>query len=250
MAKNNKKVAAKAENAEPEIKAENVLMPEPSAAAPETAVTLKKPKMKPIVKNTLVSTGVLILIAVVAVLLLSLANAFFPKYVPKLDWDTVKILNDLAPTGETDIQKMLDEEYFKMATPNEETLSKFNKADNEVIAVYKGLKGDSAGTVFVETSTIASSYSKGLRTVLITAVSPEQTFIKLYIRTEGDQARADAAQINEELKGKTVVSAGDFGDGILYNGSSASYTPVGFAKAINLAFDMAREIMAGEAVNG
>jgi hypothetical protein len=211
-------------------------------AEPDTALygasgdtAQKKPKLKPIVKNTLVSTGVLILISVVAVALLALANAFFPKYVPKLDLETVKILNGLAPTGEDNAQKLLDGGYF-VAVP-----FKQKDSGDRAVAVYKADKGDSAGTVFVETSTYGfKSYM-----TIVTAISPDKKFIKLYLRDYFDDASIDVDRLNAELSGKTVVANGDFSGSILYGGSAASGTPRAFTKAISLAFDAAREVPNG-----
>jgi len=207
--------------------------------------------MSPIAKNTLKSMLVLATVAVFAVLALALANAFFPKYTPKLDEATVKILNEMVPTGEDDAVKLLEDGYYEFAIEFDD-LAKWNRlsgsaARGYVLAVYKLTKGENAGVLFVETET--PGYGGSL-VKLVTAISPDGTLHTMYVRDMppvNNYYSGDIDGINDLVAGKTQITVGELKPIVtLPIFSGATFTTNAFVNAVNLSAAVLEEVAAHE----
>lgn len=115
---------------------------------------MKKPSKSVI--NALKAVAVLAIISIVCVGLLAVCNMFFPKYKPSLDMDTLKLINEICPTGVSDDEAM-NGKYIVMLDEDElGAFDAFNKTNKSmkasVLAVYAELKGDNAGAHVFECS--------------------------------------------------------------------------------------------------
>jgi len=168
--------------------------------------------MSPFRKTALTSAAAMSVVTVCAALLLTLSNALLPKYIPKIDEAIVAVLNEMAPTGETDMDKLLGSQYFVLAM-EAEGVEAWNKANGSaarrVLAVYKAAQGANAGVVFVETETIGYADSK---VRLITAFNADGTLRGIYVRdmpVVNDWYSGDIEAINALIAGKTQISVND-----------------------------------------
>ena len=113
--------------------------------------------MKEITKKFILPVAVLVVIALVCTFLLAVANKAF--YVaPSLDSRTIRILNDLAPTGLNDDEAETEKCFIMLSDSDLAAAGGFkisnekNGASNALKAVYYEAKGDGKGTIFMETT--------------------------------------------------------------------------------------------------
>ncbi len=109
------------------------------------------------VSNALKAVLVLTAIAAVCVGVLAVCNMFFPKYEPKLDLATAKLIDKICPTG-VGYKRAFAEKYIVMINEGDyggdvEAFNKANKSKKaEVLAVYGEPKGENgnAGAFILE----------------------------------------------------------------------------------------------------
>lgn len=200
--------------------------------------------MSPSVKKSFKCAGILAVIAVVAVALLALCNAFFPEYEATLDLDMTGILNTISSSG-VDDETAFDEGYFVIN--NDYDLDAINDAygdsNNYVMAIYTAEKGDSEGTIFVFTSTV--SFSGSMR--VVTGIDSDGYIVAMYIESCVDSYynAGDVVALNEYVAGLDSVNVDDIKNS-LSSSSSATYTSNGIVYALNLALDAYKEVSANE----
>ncbi len=200
--------------------------------------------MESSIKKSFKCAGILAVIAVVAVGLLALCNAFFPEYQATLDLDMTTILNTISPSG-VDDQTALDEGYFIISTEYDldEINSTYGDKDKSVLALYSGEKGESAGTIFVFTST--TSFSGSMR--VVTGIDSQGYIVAMYIESCVDSYynAGDIVALNELVAGKDSVSVDEIKN-TLSSSSSATYTSKGIVYALTLALNVYEEVGANE----
>lgn len=138
------------------------------------------------VKNTLKSVLVMAVIAVVAVGLLAVANAFFPEYEAKLDKKTAALINTICPT-EVDAETAMNDGYIVMAAVDKEKLAALNAehgADksNKVLAVYEIKKGKYTGYRVVESQ--AQGYGGNPVIVILTAFDQDGNIDSIAVKQQ------------------------------------------------------------------
>jgi hypothetical protein len=195
-------------------------------------------------KNSLKAAAALIAIAVVSVVLLALANRFFPKYVPKLDADKVTQLNAMLPTGADDATA-LDESYFSIdADFDLEAFNKNNGAGgSSVLAVYKAEKGAYAGSIITETQ--STGYGSQIMILLTSYGTDGKINGFAAVRTSGDYLLEDADKY-EKLKsaviGKTAMTQGQV---LSSTGATAAGSASGVEKNLALSGECYRAVKEG-----
>lgn len=197
-------------------------------------------------KTSLKSALVLIAIAVVAVLALILAKQFFPAYVPKLDLNKIKQLQEVAPSGVSD-SAAIEENYYKIITGETYDLDKFNSengdANTKVLAIYYQDKGTNAGAYITETQ--CYGYSSQIM-ILLTAYDSTGTIIGLTaLKTDGDYLLDNPAQyqkLKEAVIGKKIMSSSQI---TASTGATASFSASGIEKNLKLSSDLVTLLIAG-----
>ncbi len=198
------------------------------------------------VKNSLKAALVLIVIAVVAVTALMLANAFFPKYQPKLDLAKVTQLQTVAAAGVED-QAALDGGYYRIfsseAKTDEFDIVKFNKDykgsndNNKVLAVYSVEKGDNAGQFITETKT--TGFGTQIQ-IILTSFDAAGKILKVNVIefTNGDYYAGEYANLSAKLGGKDSIELSDV------KSSGATDSSNGVLKNIDMSLKAVKAIIA------
>lgn len=187
-------------------------------------------------KVTLKSVLVLALIALFSVTILVLANAFFPKYVPKLDMDTVKIINKLAPSG-VDDTTALNDKYFgivdlKAKKIDLDAFNKENKAGGkEILAVYQALKGNSKDSYIVESQ--ADGYVGKI--VTVTAYSKDGKIMKVTVKSHSESYWDKINANIETYLDKLIGKSGNLAPSDLASSTGATYSITGIANSVTIA---------------
>ena len=166
--------------------------------------------MKAGTKNIVKCVVVLAIISLICVALLSVANVFL-VVVPTLDLKTASMINKLSPTG-VDDNTAFNEGYFKIYSDEDlqaETnfnLKEFNKtygtAKNKVTAVYRVIKGPTAGVLVVEST--GQGY-KGTISIL-TAFDLYGNIIGAEVKSHMEDAGSFKQILTEEYFTKLVES--------------------------------------------
>lgn len=191
-------------------------------------------------KNTLRSVLVMTVIAVVAVTLLALANAFFPEYQAKLDKKTAGFISKLLDLGVSE-DEALNGGYIEMETLDADKLAAFNGTagvdkNNKVLAVYVLKKGDKAGYRVVE------SQAKGYNDpaiVLLTSFTTERKIDSTIVKAQNENPPQNSifdpdkfAAFTVYIKGKTAVSVDEIRT---ETGATSAFSSNGLANAVNIA---------------
>ena len=199
-------------------------------------------------KNALISAVVLVAIAVVSVVLLSLANAFFPKYTPTLNMQKIAQLQQVAQV-EADDNTALGENYYSIIGSDEFDLESFNKKNKslgEVLAVYRVEKGENKGMIITETKTVGYGSQNS---TLMTSYKSDATIaglIKLsdggdYLLTDKNIANQYKA-LQEAVIGKKAMTADEIKTA---TGATAKSSMSGIEKNLRLS-SMVAVILLGE----
>lgn len=137
------------------------------------------------IKRSLISAGILAAITAVCVLVLSLCNAFFPKYTPTLDAQTASLINTVCPTGVSN-DTAFNDGYIKLLSDADYSgnMTGFNK-DNKtskasVAAVYLIVKGDKIGNYVIE----ASSNGRDGDVSVLTAFSASGVIVGATVKSQ------------------------------------------------------------------
>ena len=221
--------------------------------------------MSPKVKYVLQCAGTMAAVLVSVVLLLGVANAFMKPPAPpapKLDLETVQILNEMAPTG-VDDQSALD--YFKLTGPETvEDLAAWNALHGYsgaqfdgfaryklLLAVYEATEGPHKGMIFVMTRT--EGYYNGYVDIM-TAIRPNGAFWRMRllndaIYAEDDFAADDMGKINTALFGRPIndIILNDFKSQLTIGDpfrAGATVTGAIFTNALELAAKIFAEVTA------
>lgn len=206
--------------------------------------------MKSSTKTLLKSVIALSVISVVCVALLAVANAFIPKYKPKLDLATVTLINGIVPSG-VDEKTALDEGYFEMLDLDDKKLADFNKenradANNAVLAVYKTVKGENEGVYIVEAQ--GQGYAGAI--IMLTAVNADGTIFGIELKSESENSpgtdgifvKSHFDAFKEYVKGKTQLSDADINAS---TGATSMYSIGGVVKAANLSVKAVEAVVGG-----
>ncbi len=193
--------------------------------------------MKKTVKDTLLSVIVLTAIALVCVILLSVANEFL-KYEATLDAKMAKNLYAVCPTGEADDSKAI--EYFEIVKMDED-IEKVNKTHgsptNKIVAVYRATKGVNEGKYIVQSQ--AEGYGGTIMT--LTSYDESGKVIKTSCIAHDAESHYDKLTGHTDfltLVGKDGSVTADDVAAI----TGATSTRNGIAKAITLSNKMAKEL--------
>ena len=193
--------------------------------------------MKKAVKDTLLSVIVLTAIALVCVILLSVANEFL-KYEAKLDADMAKKLYSVCPTGEETDQKAL--EYFEIVEMDDKIAlvnEKHGNAKTQIVAVYRATKGINKGKYIIQ----AQSEGYGGTVMMLTSYDEEGAIIKSTCIAH------DAESHWGKLEGHTdfdtlVGKSGEVGPNDIVAITGATKTRTGLAQAVTISNKMAQSI--------
>lgn len=195
-------------------------------------------------KNTLKSVVVMMVIAVVSVSLLAVANKFFPKYTPTLDEATVKLLNQVSPTGVSD-SEAYGGGYFEMIdfASTEINLDDFNteygSGDTKVLAAYRALKGTNKDNIIVE------SQAKGRDDIIVMMTAYNQSAVITGCANKSNKEsywNKLPANVFDSLIGKS----GEIQNGnAIQPSTGATMSLNGVAKAVSVANNMAAKLTGG-----
>ena len=193
-------------------------------------------------KNTLKSMFVMAVISIVAVTLLSLANAFFPKYEAKLDKKTAGLISQLLDLGLSD-SEAYSGGYIEMEEIDSEELKTFNTQNgvnesNSVLAVYTILKGEKTGYRVVESQ--AQGYGSNPVIMILTSFDKDCKIESVIVKQQKENPTGEKNIFTEPyfdrflayVKGKTAVSSGDI---LSATGATNSFSINGLTNAVGIA---------------
>lgn len=193
-------------------------------------------------KNTLKSMLVMAVISIVAVTLLSLANAFFPKYEAKLDKKTAGLIAQLVDLGVSE-STAYSGGYIDMEEIDSEELKAFNadkgvNESNSVLAVYNILKGDKTGYRVVESQ--AQGYGSNPVIIILTSFDKDCKIESVIVKQQKENPTGEKNIFTEPyfnsfltyVKGKTTVTSSDITSA---TGATNTFSIKGLTDAVSIA---------------